>query len=755
VTPFDITIVAKDGGPLTKRISLSTDGSLMSDGSACVMSTGSAKRFVFEFAWELAELIGSLGPHEAIAAGRLREDLPSVPVRVTTKRKLNGATRPVTIARTRDYIDYRPAEPAFALLDFDQKGMPPAVAARIEEVVGLWAALISVIPDLDAAARVVRPSTSAGLYRADTGEQLAGSGGLHIYLAVCDGADIDRFLKTLHQRCWLAGLGWMMLGAGGQLLERSVVDRVVGTPERLIFEGAPVLIPPVTQDPARRWPDCVEGDLLNTVTACPALSPPEQRRYNDLLAAARAALAPDANKARSAFIARQAERLIARGVAPDVAVRTVERQCEGILLPDLVLPFDDGDLAGATVADVLADPARFEGETLADPLEGIEYGTGKAKIMRRADGSLLIHSFAHGRTVYELRRDDAKPPGVNVADLCLTLRQWIEREIPPDDNLMGEWLSTTSRVMLVATTGLGKTNFALALGLAMSLGRDFLHWRAQRRARVLYIDGEMSKSLFKRRIDDALRRADAPVDTPFFGFCRDDFHEMPPLDTEAGQSFIDALIEKIGGVDFIILDNVQALLSGNMKEEEPWEATLPWVRRLTGRRIGQLWIHHTGHDETRSYGTKTREWQLDTVAVAEAVERPEADIAFQLKFTKARQRTPDNRADFEPAIVVLSGDAWTSERGNLARSGKPQARDRALTLLIDAVARHGTIPPASQYIPPATLCVPVGLWRRFCALGCISEGGERAADKAFERAAKKLLEQGRVGKHDLFVWPVG
>ena len=85
----------------------------------------------------------------------------------------------------------------------------------------------------------------------------------------------------------------------------------------------------------------------------------------------------------------------------------VARQCDGVLLPDLVLPFDDDELAGCTVADVLADPARFEGATLADPLEGIDYGVCKAKVMRRADGSLWIHSFAHGRTIYELKLDAA------------------------------------------------------------------------------------------------------------------------------------------------------------------------------------------------------------------------------------------------------------------------------------------------------------------------------------------------------------
>ena len=62
-------------------------------------------------------------------------------------------------------------------------------------------------------------------------------------------------------------------------------------------------------------------------------------------------------------------------------------------------------LAGTTVADVLARPVTYEGATLADPLEGIEYGRGKAKIMLRPNGEVWIYSFAHGRTVYELRYD--------------------------------------------------------------------------------------------------------------------------------------------------------------------------------------------------------------------------------------------------------------------------------------------------------------------------------------------------------------
>src|SRR5262249_4632971 len=41
-----------------------------------------------------------------------------------------------------------------------------------------------------------RRSTSAGLFRADTGQKLPGSSGLHVYLSVQDGADVERFLRS-------------------------------------------------------------------------------------------------------------------------------------------------------------------------------------------------------------------------------------------------------------------------------------------------------------------------------------------------------------------------------------------------------------------------------------------------------------------------------------------------------------------------------------------------------------------------------
>jgi hypothetical protein len=149
-----------------------------------------------------------------------------------------------------------------------------------------------------------------------------------------------------------------------------------------------------------------EAKRLDTRAVGPPLTVVEQSCLNELRAKEAQRLAPERAKAREVFIDRQSQRLAQRtGVDMRRARRTIERQCEGILLPDVELPFDDLDFAGCTVADVLADPARFEGSNLADPLEGIQYGRCKARIMRRPDGTLWIHSFAHGRTVYELKLD--------------------------------------------------------------------------------------------------------------------------------------------------------------------------------------------------------------------------------------------------------------------------------------------------------------------------------------------------------------
>ena len=256
---IQITVLSKDNGPLSKKISLGPDGKPVSDGSACVMGRGKAKRSPLNGLHHLARVIERLGSHEAPCLGRLRVDLPDE-IDIVVKSKVNGGNN--AIARISENFVFERDHPALVLLDFDMKGMTAEVSKKIADLGGFWPALVSVLPALAGVGHLIRKSTSAGIMNGDTGEAFPGSGGEHCYIVIKDGSDVERFLKTLHERCWLAGLGWMMIGEGGQLLERSIVDRTVGAPERLVFEGPPIVEPPLRQD--ARKPTVIDGDVLNS-----------------------------------------------------------------------------------------------------------------------------------------------------------------------------------------------------------------------------------------------------------------------------------------------------------------------------------------------------------------------------------------------------------------------------------------------------------------------------------------------------------
>jgi hypothetical protein len=398
-----ITLITKRDTPalMSKRISLDKGGKLHSDATECRMVHGTAARAFAATASDLVLIIASCGSDQAIALGRLKDELPDR-VEVTVPSRLDR--HPGAITRSRKFIDYRPGSPAWALIDFDTKGIPEEVAARIEAAGGMWPALLLVAPELAAAARVSRASTTAGLSRGDTGEPIPGSNGMHHYALVRDGRDVERFLKDLHERCWLHGFGWHAIGAAGQLLERSLIDRMVGYGERLCFEGAPQIVAPVAQDPEKRVPEAFEGEAIDSARVVPRLTEYERHRVNDVKRASADALGKSAAAVRNEHDKKLAEAMSAKSGMPLLTtLRLVAARHRGVLYPDVELEFDH--LGLVTVGAVLADPDRFVGETLADPMEGISYGRCKAMVMKGDDGTLLIHSFAHGRGIYLLRHD--------------------------------------------------------------------------------------------------------------------------------------------------------------------------------------------------------------------------------------------------------------------------------------------------------------------------------------------------------------
>lgn len=295
----------------------------------------------------------------------------------------------------------------------------------------------------------------------------------------------------------------------------------------------------------------------------------------------------------------------------------------------------------------------------------------------------------------------------------LSIDAWTQRDMPPADRLLGDLVTTTTRVFLVGRTGLGKTMLALGLACGIGNGQGFLHWRASRSGRVLVVDGEMPGELIRQRAIDTLRRAGmAPERGHLVIYARDMEDEfairfptlgrMQPLNTEAGHNWILGLLDALGGVDIVIFDNVMSLIAGDQKDEMPWSDTLPLVQSLTGRHVGQIWLDHTGHNSDRQYGSSTKAWRFDAVGIMTPLpdnQQKHGEVAFQLSFDhpgKARRRTPDNWRDFETSVIRLADDCWTSEVGSasgIKLKPVPPSRKIFHDAMLDAIAAGNTVGP--------------------------------------------------------------
>jgi hypothetical protein len=335
-----------------------------------------------------------------------------------------------------------------------------------------------------------------------------------------------------------------------------------------------------------------------------------------------------------------------------------------------------------------------------------------------------------------------------------TAAYWEVRELAKPDFLLGDLLSTTSRTLLIGPTGIGKSNFCLGINYAAAAGTAFLHWAGRRPARVLYIDGEMSARLAKDRIREASQRQGSTPSTLWLAN-REDFPNLPPLNTDDGQKFVESMIEQIGGVDLITFDNIQALLVGSHKEDETWAPVLPWVRNLTAKKIGQIWQHNTGHATDRGYGDKSREWQFDQVAIMKAPEIPTPGrlIEFRLEFSKARERAPHNRAEFEAVNIWIGDDnRWQSNAGPPKPKKMPSPTAQTFYRgLCDLLAQNGKRDLPFRGAPPAATR---GDWlEHMVRKGSIDEAAKANVKQAhLSKYQAQLIDVGWIAVDGKYVW---
>jgi KaiC/GvpD/RAD55 family RecA-like ATPase len=206
---------------------------------------------------------------------------------------------------------------------------------------------------------------------------------------------------------------------------------------------------------------------------------------------------------------------------------------------------------------------------------------------------------------------------------------------PPAVDWLVEPVIPRGRVVsLDSTRGAGKSLLALDLATAVASGGNPLGRPSQPPEHVLYVDQEMSPADLYERLDTlgygpARARWDALVGHLHYMQLVD----LPPLDTAAGGSALDGLVERWGAA-LVILDTVARVISGEENSSDTFRALdQHTTRRLRRRGVTTLRLDHLGKDPTR--GTRGSSAKQDTADVVWEMSRGGDQLV--LKLQKGRQ----------------------------------------------------------------------------------------------------------------------
>jgi hypothetical protein len=444
-----ITRLSSKYQPLVKRFTL-TDGRIEKI-PAGQLYGGTAEVLQVDTACELAEHLGALDAHQAIALGRLKAGMTAE----LTVRDLAGGG---LIARTRNYFEYH-AEPGWLLLDVDLDALPDDVRRRIDDLGGPIRALETVWPALADAERLIRPSSSAGVHR--PGETPKDSG-WHVFVRLSDVSKSREALTNLHDLCWSRGLGWIKLSRDGRMLERSLVDTCVSQPHRIVYCAEPEVEAGLLRDPPATEPR--PGDTLDPPDPPPDLDEVPVRKDR-----ARERIRPGAEERRRAYTREKVDRVVEEsGVSREHAEWIVRSRLASAYLHDHdVIELDDG--SKTRVGDLLdtLDPGeRPLKRSMPDPIEGRAYGRGTATLIwNEPYDKPIIVSHAHGeQRVFRFRRAGRDAPYHATFDALdpSDAREALGRTIRQVFWVFDQPAVRNHQVLVQADLGLGKTRATAA-----------------------------------------------------------------------------------------------------------------------------------------------------------------------------------------------------------------------------------------------------------------------------------------------------
>ena len=264
----------------------------------------------------------------------------------------------------------------------------------------------------------------------------------------------------------------------------------------------------------------------------------------------------------------------------------------------------------------------------------------------------------------------------------LTGEEFLALPIEPPDLLIEPWLETGNSALVHAPADAGKTLLMLQVAIRLAGGRGSIfpgRWPVARRARVLYVDGEMGEADCHRRL---ARFGKLPA---WFHIMNID-HErkvglhIGSLYERGHQVTLNRYIEACQA-DVVFLDNIFHLFNISLeKDQEQWcKFANTWIAEQKSLRRSLVFLHHEPKGSPgASFGSVAREIGVNVrLALAPLPATPGEDAtARQINTFKGRELDANQKAPF---VAWLSLDAetgqyvWTADEAEPVEPGRTRS----------------------------------------------------------------------------------
>ena len=230
-----LSLVRNESKRRLSKLFFATSAGIAKDG-ATKLARGEIRQWLLPFEGDatsalqaFAQILVTIPSEMALALGIPKNGVERWQPIVSEKERLKGA---LGIRRSQEDLGWPPGA-GLGFFDCDEGS----------ELLPL---LDDILPSMGDVAAVVRPSSSAGVFNPVTGEKY-GRGGEHVYVVLSNAERLPDVLFAIRnivavQRPELIGF---REAKDGKVLERGPIDLLVGSPERLIYEGAPLVMPPL------------------------------------------------------------------------------------------------------------------------------------------------------------------------------------------------------------------------------------------------------------------------------------------------------------------------------------------------------------------------------------------------------------------------------------------------------------------------------------------------------------------------------